>query len=159
MELVNARNQCDAMVHSVKKSLGEHGDKLGADEKAKIEAALKDAEDVLKKDDKDEIEAKSKALAEASHKLAEKMYAQEQAKQQAAAQAKAGGTEKTADKGTLHKKADAPKKGEKTTRAPDDGKKKGGITATDKKSMIGLFWISCFAAGVVMFLVHSMGWD
>lgn len=38
-------------------------------------------------------------------------------------------------------------------------KKKGGVTATDKKSMIGLFWISCFAAGVVMFLVHSMGWD
>ncbi|MCE1183487.1 MAG: translation initiation factor IF-2 [Rhodocyclales bacterium] len=53
--------------------------------------------------------------------------AAEQAKQQAAAQAKAGGAEKPADKGTLHKKADAPKKGEKAARAPDDGKKKGGI--------------------------------
>ena len=45
-ELVEARNQCDHMVHSVKKSLKEHGDKVGADEKAKIEAALKEAEEV-----------------------------------------------------------------------------------------------------------------
>ena len=45
-ELVEARNQCDHLVHSVKKSLKEHGDKVGADEKAKIEAALKDAEEV-----------------------------------------------------------------------------------------------------------------
>ena len=79
LELVNARNQCDAMVHSVKKSLGEYGDKIGADDKAKIEAALKDAEEALKGNDKDAIEAKTKALAEASHKLAEQMYAKEQA--------------------------------------------------------------------------------
>ena len=58
-ELVDARNQCDALVHSVKKSLDEHGDKVGADEKAKIEAALKEAEEALKCDDKDEIEAKT----------------------------------------------------------------------------------------------------
>ena len=56
-ELVDARNQCDHMVHSVRKSLKEYGDKVPADEKAKIEAALKDAEQVLKGDDKDEIEA------------------------------------------------------------------------------------------------------
>lgn len=37
-------------------------------------------------------------------------------------------------------------------------KKKGGITATDKKSIIGLFWIICFATGVVMFLVNALGW-
>ncbi|TCV90852.1 molecular chaperone DnaK [Sulfurirhabdus autotrophica] len=77
LELVNARNQCDAMVHSVKKSLVEFGDKIGADEKAKIESALKDAEEALKSDNKDEIEAKTKALTEASHKLAEQMYAKE----------------------------------------------------------------------------------
>jgi molecular chaperone DnaK len=81
LELVTARNQCDAMVHSVKKMLKDHGEQLTADEKSKIEAALKDAEESLKSEDKDTIEAKSKTLAEASQKLAEKMYAAEQAKQ------------------------------------------------------------------------------
>ena len=94
LELVNARNHCDALVHSVKKSVKDHGDQLDADEKGKIEAALKDAEEALKKDDKAEIEAKSEALAKASHKLAEKMYAQEQAKQ-----AQAGGEQAAADSG------------------------------------------------------------
>ncbi len=91
VELVNTRNQCDSMIHSVKKSLGEYGDKIGADEKAAIEAAMKDAEDALKGNDKDTIEAKTKALAEASHKLAEKMYA-EQPQGQAA-----GGDKKAED--------------------------------------------------------------
>ena len=77
LELVASRNQCDAMIHSVKKSLKEHGDQLSGDEKAKIEAALKDAEDVLKTDNKDQIEAKTLALTEAAHKLAEKMYQQQ----------------------------------------------------------------------------------
>ena len=77
LELVNARNQCDAMVHSVKKSLVDYGDKITADEKAAIEAALKEAEEALKGNDKDTIEAKTKALGEASHKLAEKMYAEQ----------------------------------------------------------------------------------
>ena len=48
LELVHARNQLDALVHTVKKSLAEYGDKVDADEKAKIEAALKDAEELLK---------------------------------------------------------------------------------------------------------------
>src|SRR4051794_28497938 len=78
MELVTARNQCDAMIHSVRKSLKEYGDKLSDDEKSKIEAALKDAEEALKSDSKEVIEAKTQALAEVSHKLAEKMYGQEQ---------------------------------------------------------------------------------
>jgi molecular chaperone DnaK len=83
LELVNARNQTEAMVHSVKKSLKDYGDKLDAAEKEKIEAALKDAEGVLKSEDKADIEAKGQALAQASQKLGEKMYADEQAKQQA----------------------------------------------------------------------------
>src|SRR5215467_8943330 len=82
-ELVEARNHCDHLVHTVKKSLADYGDKLGADEKAKIETALKDAEESLKSDDKATIEAKTQALAQASQKLGEKMYADEQAKQQA----------------------------------------------------------------------------
>ena len=83
VELVNARNQCDSLIHSVKKSLKDYGEKLSSDEKAKIESALKDAEAALKSDDKAKIEAKSQALAEAAHKLAEHMYAQAQAQQQA----------------------------------------------------------------------------
>src|SRR4026209_191141 len=85
LELVHARNQREAPVHSIKKSLGEYGDKLEAGEKEKIEAALKDAESVLKSENKTEIEAKAKALAEASQKLGEKVYADAQAKQKQAA--------------------------------------------------------------------------
>ncbi len=69
LELVQARNSADAMVHSVKKSLAEHGDKLDAGEKEKIEAALKDVEEALKGDDKATIEAKTEALMTASQKL------------------------------------------------------------------------------------------
>jgi molecular chaperone DnaK len=83
LELVNARNQLEALVHSVKKSLKDYGDKLDAPEKEKIEAAIKDAEGALKSDDKAGIDAKSEALAQAAQKLGEKMYAAEQAKQQA----------------------------------------------------------------------------
>ena len=78
-ETVDARNAADGMVHSVKKSLAEHGDKLDADEKAKIEAAIKDVEDVMKEGDKETIEAKTNALMEASQKLGEKVYAEQQA--------------------------------------------------------------------------------
>jgi molecular chaperone DnaK len=89
LELVQARNQADAMVHSVKKSLAEHGDKLDAGEKEKIEAALKDAEESLKGEDKADIEAKTEALMAASQKLGEKVYADAQAAQAAAAGAEA----------------------------------------------------------------------
>ncbi|TAK45769.1 MAG: molecular chaperone DnaK [Betaproteobacteria bacterium] len=82
LDLVNARNQCEALVHSVRKSLKEYGDKLEAAEKDAIEAALKDAEGVLKSDDKDQIEAKAQALGQASQKLGEKIYADAQAQQQ-----------------------------------------------------------------------------
>ena len=75
-ELVDARNQCDALIHSVKKTLTEHGDKVSADEKSAIEAAIKDAEEALKSNDKETIEAKTQALGTASHKLAEQMQAQ-----------------------------------------------------------------------------------
>ena len=89
METVQARNGLDALVHSVKKSLAEYGDKVGADEKAKIEAALKDAEELLKQKDaaKEALEAKTEALAKAAQKLGEAMYAQAQAAGGAAAAA------------------------------------------------------------------------
>jgi molecular chaperone DnaK len=79
LELVQARNSADAMVHSVKKSLAEHGDKIDASEKEQIETALKAAEESLKSEDKTEIEAKTEALMTASQKLGEKVYAEAQA--------------------------------------------------------------------------------
>ena len=78
-ELVDARNQLDGLVHSVKKAVAEHGDKVGADEKAKIEEAIKEAEEAIKSGDKATIDAKSEALGQASQKLGEHMYAQAQA--------------------------------------------------------------------------------
>jgi molecular chaperone DnaK len=78
LELVNARNACEALAHTVKKSLKEHGDKLEAGEKERIEAALKDAEGVLKSESKAEIDAKAEALAKAAQKLGEKVYAESQ---------------------------------------------------------------------------------
>ena len=78
-ELVDARNAADGMVHSVKKSLIEHGDKLESAEKEAIETALKDVEEAMKTDDKDTIEAKTNALTEAAQKLGEKVYADQQA--------------------------------------------------------------------------------
>jgi molecular chaperone DnaK len=85
LELVQAKNQADAMVHSVRKSLTEYGEKLEAAEKEKIEAAIKDMEEALKGDDKADIEGKTEALMAASQKLGEKMYADMQAAQGAAA--------------------------------------------------------------------------
>ena len=74
-ELVSARNQADGMIHATEKTLGDMGDKIDADEKSRIEAAISDLREVLDKDDKDAIESKTQALAEASQKLAEQMYA------------------------------------------------------------------------------------
>ncbi len=85
LELVQSKNQADASVHSVKKSLTEYGDKLDAGEKDKIEVAIKDLEDALKGDDKAAIDEKSTALMTVSQKLGEKMYADQQAKQAAEA--------------------------------------------------------------------------
>ncbi|MDO9198275.1 molecular chaperone DnaK [Rhodoferax sp.] len=84
LEIVQAKNQGDGLVHSVRKSLTEYGDKLDAGEKDKIEAAIKEVEDALKGEDKDDIEAKTNALMTASQKLGEKMYADTQAAQSAA---------------------------------------------------------------------------
>ena len=78
LALVQARNHAEAMTHSVKKSLAEHGKELADDEKAKIETAVKAVEEALKGDDKADIEAKTEAMMTASHKLSEKIYAEAQ---------------------------------------------------------------------------------
>jgi molecular chaperone DnaK len=78
-ELADTRNQADALVHSTRKALTEHGDKVDAGEKDAIEAAIKETEEAIRSGDKEAIEAKSAALSTAAQKLGEAMYAQQQA--------------------------------------------------------------------------------
>ena len=83
-ELVHARNQADALVHATRKQVTDAGEALPADEKHKIEEAIKSLEEAVKGDDKSEIEAKQQALMTAAQKLME--IAQQQAQHQAHAQ-------------------------------------------------------------------------
>ena len=98
LELVTARNQLDSLIHSTHKSLKEYGEHLSAEEKTSVESALKEAEEVVKSDDKDAITAKAEALSAAAQKLGEKMYAAEQAKAQAGS---ASGAEAKKDEGDV----------------------------------------------------------
>ncbi len=84
-ELVDARNTAEALVHSTKKALEEHGASLEAGEKEKIEAASKDLEEAIKGTDKEAITAKTEELGKASQKLGEKVYAAMAEKNQAGA--------------------------------------------------------------------------
>ena len=79
-EAVDARNQADALAHQTEKSLGEMGEAISAEEKAKIETELKALKEVLANESatKEQIDAKVKSLSEASHKLAEAMYKKDQ---------------------------------------------------------------------------------
>ena len=80
-ELVGTRNQAEALMHATEKSLKELGDKVEADEKERIESAIKELKEVVKNDDKAEIDSGIQKLAEVSGKLAERVYADQQAKQ------------------------------------------------------------------------------
>ena len=82
-ELITVRNTADGLIHATRKTLEEAGDKATDEEKSAIEAAIKELEEVVKGDDKEAIEAKTTALTEASSGLAQKMYAEQQAQQQA----------------------------------------------------------------------------
>ncbi|MDP7284190.1 MAG: molecular chaperone DnaK [Arenicellales bacterium] len=75
-EGIDAKNAADAMIHSVKKSMEELGDKLDEGEKSNIEAAIKELEEAIEGGDVDEIKSKTEALTQASHKLAEQLYKQ-----------------------------------------------------------------------------------
>ena len=77
-ELVGARNMADGMIHATRKTLEEAGDKVEESEKAAIEGAISALEEALKSDDKDDIEAKTQKLTEASSSLAQRMYAEAQ---------------------------------------------------------------------------------
>jgi len=98
-ELVTTRNTAEQLIHATKKSMDELGDdKLEDGEKESIEAAIKDLEEVLKGEDKEAIEAKTKALSDASGKMAERLYAEKGAAEGAAPDADASGEQaKAAD--------------------------------------------------------------
>jgi len=83
-ELVQARNQGDAMVHAVRKTLADAGDKVSDSEKESIEASVKELEEALTGSDKDDIEAKTQKLTEVSGELAQKMYADQDGQAQQA---------------------------------------------------------------------------
>ncbi len=82
-ELVEVRNQADALVHATEKSLEELGEKVEPDERSRIESAAGELKDALKSDDKDIIETKTKGLAEASASLAQRVYEQQAGTDQA----------------------------------------------------------------------------
>ncbi len=91
-ELVQVRNQGDAMVHAVRKTLKDAGDKVSDSEKESIEASIKELEEALEGSDKEDIEAKTQKLTEVSSELAQKMYAdQADQAQQAGGQEQAQG--------------------------------------------------------------------
>jgi molecular chaperone DnaK len=95
-ELADTRNQADALVHATEKSLSELGEKVEAEERAKIESAVADVKEALKGDSKEKIEARLKTLSEASAGMAQKLYADQQAGDGADADAAAGDTDQGA---------------------------------------------------------------
>ncbi len=77
---IEVKNEADSMIYQTEKSLKDYGDKISADEKAKIEAALKDLKEAAKTDNIDDIKAKMETLKQSAYKLAEQMYAANAAK-------------------------------------------------------------------------------
>ncbi len=78
-EMIEARNQGDALIHSTEKAMSEHGDKVDASQKQAIETAIANLKEAVKGDDADDIKAKTNTLAQASMKLGEAMYKAQQA--------------------------------------------------------------------------------
>ncbi len=102
-EAIQARNNLDSLVYQVEKSLKEHGDKVGADEKGRVEDALKNAKEALKSDNAATLKEATDKLTAASHSLAQKMY-ESAAKEKGAAPGGAGQPQdgdKSADKSNV----------------------------------------------------------
>ena len=96
-ELVTARNTLEGLIHATKKTLDEAGDKATDEEKSSIESAITQAEEAVKGDDKEAMDEATKALSEASSKLAEKLYAEQAGAEGAAPDAE----EKPAEEGVV----------------------------------------------------------
>ena len=115
-ELVDVRNQADALLHSSEKSLEDLGEKVTAEERSAIEAASNDVKEALKSDDKDSIETKLKALSEASAGLAQRVY------EEAAAEG-AEGAEAAADDGVVDAEFEEVEKEDKEEQEEQEEKK------------------------------------
>ncbi len=106
-DLIKARNEADQLIYSTEKTLKEHGDKVSADEKSKIEESVKKLKDAISGESAEAINAAKEELMQASHKLAEEMYKQSQAEQAASGQpggggeAGAGGSQESKDEGAV----------------------------------------------------------
>ncbi|MFO1347407.1 MAG: molecular chaperone DnaK [Pseudomonadales bacterium] len=96
-ELVSARNMAEGLAHATRKTLTEAGDKATAEEKEAIESALKEVDEAVKTDDKERIDAAAQKLSEASNGLAQKMYADAAAQQQAGDAGQQGGGDDVVD--------------------------------------------------------------
>ena len=96
-ELVDARNQAEALLHSARKSLADLGDKVSAADKTAVETAVRELEAVVKGNDKAEIVAKTEALSQANHKLTEQLYAQAQGAAAPGGEAQSGTRQGNAD--------------------------------------------------------------
>jgi molecular chaperone DnaK len=119
-ELVDVRNQADALLHSSEKSLEDLGEKVTAEERSAIEAASNDVKEALKSDDKDSIETKLKALSEASAGLAQRVY-----EEAAAAEGAEGaeGTAAAADDGVVDAEFEEVEKEEQEEQEEQEEKK------------------------------------
>ena len=91
--LVDKRNQADALVYSTENTLKEHGDKLGADDRKRIEDAIKEVKEAIQGDDVARIDRAVEALNQASHSLARMLYQQAESAQGASAGRPAGAAE------------------------------------------------------------------
>ena len=109
-ETVEAKNQAESLVHSTESSLTEHGDKVSAEVKAEIEAAIADTKSALEGDDPEAIKEKSAALAQASMKLGEAMYKASQEEAEAAASSDAAEDDDVVDADFEEVKDDDDKK-------------------------------------------------
>ena len=98
-EGIDAKNEADGLVFATEKSLKEIGDKISADDKSKIEAALNELKEALKSDNIDNIKAKAEALKQASYKMAEELYKAQAAQQGGAAGAQGAGPDMGAGAG------------------------------------------------------------
>jgi molecular chaperone DnaK len=96
-ELVSARNMAEGLAHATRKTLTEAGDKATAEEKEAIESALKEVDEAVKTDDKERIDAAAQKLSEASNGLAQKMYADAAAQEQAGDSGQQGGGDDVVD--------------------------------------------------------------
>lgn len=100
-EVVGARNTLEGLIHATQKTLKEAGDKATAEEKSAIEAAIKEAEEVVKGEDLGKLQAATTKLTEASGSLAQKLYAEQTAQPQGGATGAAGGNNKAEDDGVV----------------------------------------------------------